>query len=241
MAYIKPRKNIALLVDPDAESSAAIRASIVGLPLEFVAVGTVSAAMRKINDCAPRLVLSELALPDGSGFGLCRLIRENPDAAGIPVVLLSKWAQEADRILAFECGADDFVAKPFFSRELSSRISAVLRRLERSNELSGPSLAPSNGPVVIDEERREIRIDGIRIDLTPREFSLFATLVNHRGRVVSRRELILQSWTDGESPTERSVDAHVKSLRRKLAGAKHAIETVRGLGYRFSEIRLKRE
>jgi DNA-binding response OmpR family regulator len=143
---------------------------------------------------------------------------------------------EPDRILAFECGADDFIAKPFFTRELSSRIQAVLRRSAAPTGSEQSAIAsPEDDPLVIHFDHGEVQVAGERVPLTPREFSLFAALVRRRGRVMSRRELIEQAWGEGDGPNARSVDAHVKSLRRKLGRARHAVETVRGLGYRFTD------
>ncbi len=232
---------VALLVDPDPQCAESVRASVRDLPVEIVSVDTLAEAIEQVSKEAPRLILSELNLPDGSGFGLCRHIRESATIAEMPIVLLSRWTSESDRILAFECGADDFLAKPFFERELGSRIRAILRRSDAvatAPAEHAPVAAIGHSPLDIDEERREVRFRGNRLPLTPLEFSLIATLARHRGRVLSRRDLIAEAWNPGEYPTERSVDAHVKSLRRKLAQAKDAIETVRGLGYRYSEAAL---
>lgn len=236
-----PQPEVALLVDPDPRCAESVRASVRDLTVEIVAVDSLAAALEQVAKEAPRLILSELKLPDGSGFGLCRRVRESEATAELPILLLSDWTSESDRILAFECGADDFLAKPFFERELGSRIRAILRR---SHAVATPPTehvpaAPTHRiPLDIDEGRREVRFRGQRVALTPLEFSLLATLARHQGRVLSRRDLIAEAWNPGEYPTERSVDAHVKSLRRKLGQAKDVIETVRGLGYRFSEAAL---
>ena len=235
MTPAEPEQNFALLVDADTGTAAQVREALFETHLALVEAKTLTEAFDRMDRRVPRLVLSELALPDGSGFSVCRHVRESRALAEIPVVLLSEWSHESDRILAFECGADDFVAKPFFQRELASRIRAVLRRsemIDREPVRREPRL-PS--PLMIDEERRTVRFEGIELPLTPREFALLATLARHEGRVLSRRDLIDEAWRPGENPTERSVDAHVKSLRRKLEGAKDAIETVRGLGYRYAE------
>ena len=235
MASPNPEQDFALLVDSDADISAAVRRSLEDANLALVEVETVAEALERVARDEPRLVLSELALADGSGFALCRQLRESAALAEVPIVLISRWSTESDRILAFECGADDFLAKPFFQRELSSRIKAVLRRSEVPVERETEEAAHPSSLLAIDGDRREVRFDGTRLPLTPREFSLLATLARHRGRVLSRSDLIAEAWNAGENPTERSVDAHVKSLRRKLDGAKDAIETIRGIGYRFSE------
>ncbi len=237
MRQVPPAQNRALLVDPDAEHRRTMRESIQESHLELIEVATLAEAMDYALREPPRLVLSELVLPDGSGFALCRQIRENSAVSEVPIMLISRWCTERDRILAFECGADDFLGKPYFKRELASRIKAVLRRSRVSVQPEHPPLDAQPNRVTIDEERREVRIEGQAISLTPREFDLLATLLSHQGCVMSRGDLIAEAWTAGENPTERSVDAHIKSLRRKLLSARGMIETVRGLGYRFSEQR----
>jgi two-component system catabolic regulation response regulator CreB len=235
MNEIRLDQHFALLVDADAGTASRVREALAETHLELVEAKSLSEAFDQMERRAPRLVLSELALPDGSGFSVCRHVRESRSLAEVPVVLLSEWTHESDRILAFECGADDFVPKPFFQRELASRIRAVLRRSESPSRESARREPRLPSPLMIDEERRSVRFEGLELPLTPREFELLATLARHEGRVLSRRDLIDEAWRPGENPTERSVDAHVKSVRRKLAGAKNAIETVRGLGYRYAE------
>lgn len=235
MTSADPEQNFALLVDADAGTASLVRGALVETRLDLIEAKSLSEAFDQMDRQTPRLVLSELALPDGSGFSICRHVRESRTLTEVPVVLLSEWSHESDRILAFECGADDFVPKPFFQRELASRIRAVLRRSEAPSRDATRREPRLPSPLMIDEERRSVRFEGLELPLTPREFELLATLARHEGRVLSRRDLISEAWRPGENPTERSVDAHVKSLRRKLAGAKDAIETVRGLGYRYAE------
>ena len=235
MTSSEPDLSTALIVDHDPRTVEAVRQSLAGIPLKIVHAKSISEATDHVAADQPRLVVSELVLDDGSGFALCRQFRESSALATVPIILISRWSRESDRILAFECGADDFLGKPFFQRELSLRVKAVLRRSEASAApLETPSPSPL-GVLSINEDRREVRLEGAALHLTPHEYSLLATLARHRGRVLSRPDLISEAWTVGERPTERTVDAHIKSLRRKLTGAKGAIETVRGVGYRFSE------
>lgn len=231
----RPGQLFALLVDADASTASRVRDALTEINLDLIEAKNLSEAFDKMERSMPRLVLSELALPDGSGFSVCRHVRESRSLAEVPVVLLSRWTHESDRILSFECGADDFVAKPFFQRELAARIRAVLRRSETLSRESTRREPRLPSPLMIDEDRRAVRFEGLELPLTPREFELLATLARHQGRVLSRRDLIDEAWRPGENPTERSVDAHIKSLRRKLAGARNVIETVRGLGYRYAE------
>lgn len=224
-----------LVIDPDATSRETARTSL-SLPELVVEEATgVADGLAAAEQTPPDVILAELALADGSGFSLCRLIRENPGLASKPIVVVSRWSGEADRILAFECGADDFVVKPYFSRELASRVRAVLRRSAQIlPDVDDTRLTARHG-LVIDSNRRAAWVDGEVVPLTPREFTLLEALATSGGRVLSRADLIDGAWNASMDIQERSVDAHIKSLRRKLGLAREAVETVRGLGYRFAD------
>lgn len=224
-----------LIVDPDPIDRETARKSLDLPDLEIREAVGLADALEEARRTTPDVVLVELALSDGSGFALCRSLRENEALASTPIMIVSRWAREADRILGFECGADDFVAKPYFARELVSRLRAVLRR---SAQLA---VAPEERPLaardglVVDSHRRAARVDGETVALTPREFALLEALALSGGRVLSRGDLIREAWKSPDGLLERSVDAHIKSLRRKLGAARDVVETVRGLGYRLAE------
>ena len=225
------------IVDPDRASREVARKSLEQPDLEIEEASGLAEALESARRMPPDVVLSELILADGSGFALCRSIRENELLASKPIVIVSRWCLEADRILGFECGVDDFIAKPYFARELVSRIRAVLRRSAHLSLVAENKQITSRDGLVIDSNRRAAWVDGAIIPLTPREFSLLETLTRSSGRVLSRTDLIREAWTSPNGLHERSVDAHIKSLRRKLGSARDAVETVRGLGYRFAEVR----
>lgn len=228
------RKRV-LIVDPDREGREYARKSLDLPDLELAEASGVFEALADARRCPPDVVLSELTLADGSGFALCKSFREDAALASKPIVLLSRWCLEADRILGFECGADDFVAKPYFARELVSRVRAVLRRSAHLSLVSEEKQLSSREGLVVDSNRRAAWVEGEIVPLTPREFSLLETLAASGGRVLSRTDLIVQAWGSPDGLHERSVDAHIKSLRRKLGSARDAVETVRGLGYRFAD------
>jgi DNA-binding response OmpR family regulator len=149
------------------------------------------------------------------------------------VILVSHWSSEIDRVIAFESGADDFLARPFFGRELSSRVAAVLRR-RREREAVGLSGATERVAPAPASLHREVRVGGRLLELTPKETAILVHLASSQGAVRSRRQLIDAIWGDEGSPSDRCIDSHVKSLRRKLGAAGAAVETVRGVGYRFA-------
>jgi DNA-binding response OmpR family regulator len=182
----------------------------------------------------PDLLILDLHLPDQSGIGVCRLLRESQTTARLPIIVVSSQASEIDRVLAFESGADDFIARPFYAAELRARVEAVLRGFMAAPRRD-PTAAPGRGPVAVDVRTGRVSVDGRPVDLTAREFALLHELAANSGRVVRRRQLIEQLWRGQAPPTDRAIDAHIKSIRRKLGSARDCIETVRGVGYRFVE------
>lgn len=229
----KPR---VLIADADPDARERVHQSLAINPVDLVEVESAEAALKAIQEGGLDLVLTELCLPDASGFMLCRRMREVADGRYVPVIVLSRWTTEADRILAFECGADDFVPKPWFDRELSSRVEAVLRRRHpRAEEPAAPPRPQPASPARTALRRpREVLFDGKPLTLTPKERALLGALAGAGGRVLSREDLITIVWGGAAAPMSRSVDSHIKSLRRKLAQAPDCVETVRGVGYRFS-------
>lgn len=181
------------------------------------------------------LLILDLMLPDGSGFDLIRRLRRADTTT--PVIVLSSRDSEADRVAALETGADDYVTKPFSPREVVARVRAVLRRVHSSESRPNHSaLVASN--LSVDDNTRRASINGRSLELTRVEFDLLAHMLEAPGRVHTRSELIDRVWGDGFAISDRTVDSHIKALRRKVAeagGDPLVIETVRGVGYRLNE------
>ena len=174
----------------------------------------------------PRLVVLDVGLPGMDGLEVCRRLRaESP----VPVIFLTARDSEIDRVLGLEMGADDYLTKPFSPRELVARVKAVLRRSEGG---TAPSELIQVGETTIDVGRREVRAGKRVVDLTGREFELLRYLAEHRGRALSRQQILDGVWGPGWYGDARTVDVHVAQVRKKL-GEAVAITTVRGLGYRL--------
>lgn len=185
---------------------------------------------------APDLVLLELQLPDMGGYEVCRTLKQNPGTRDVPIVVLTHLSSEIDRVVAFELGAEDYVVKPFSIREMVLRVRSVLRRRQ---DQEPPEAELSCGGLRLDRLARSAWIEGKEVSLSSREFKVLQTLCTMKRRVCSRRDLVESVWGNGASVSDRSVDVYVKRVRRKLGDAGHCIETVRGVGYRLTPLKLR--
>ncbi len=226
-----PRAPI-LVVEDDAKVAATIRLYLEHGGFAVEAVGDGAAALaRAAIEPAPALILLDVMLPGVDGFEVCRRLRET---SRVPIVLVTARAGEEDRLAGLDLGADDYVAKPFSPRELVARVRAVLRRT--SDGGSGPPVERSG--VRVDPVRHEVRVRGARVDLTPREFVLLLAFLRAPGRAFTRDELIARVMGDEYGGLDRTIDVHVKNLRRKIEvdpAEPRLVETVAGIGYRFTD------
>ncbi len=180
----------------------------------------------------PALFLLDIMVPGGDGLDLCRRLRQNPSLSTVPIIFLTARAAENDRVHGLELGADDYITKPFATRELVARVKAVLRRFERP---SGPSLIKFEA-IEIDASAMQLRVHGELVTTTATEFRLLDYLARHPGRVFSRDHLLDAVWGDARFVTPRSVDVYVRRIREKIevdAEDPQFLKTVRGAGYRF--------
>jgi two-component system, OmpR family, phosphate regulon response regulator PhoB len=177
------------------------------------------------------LVLLDLNLPGMDGLEVCRLIRRQTATAQVPVIIVSARSEEVDRVLGLEMGADDYVVKPFSLKELAARCRRALRRAEDVSAAMRQAYTDEN--FEIDFEGYLVRYRGEEIRLTAKEFELFRYLVERAGRVLTREQLLERVGGDDASVDLRSIDAHIRRLRLKLGPARHHVETIVGLGYRF--------
>lgn len=189
-------------------------------------------ALEELVRSRPDLIVLDLMLPGLSGFDLLGELRRRPEVAETPVIVLTARRDEIDRIKGLELGADDYVTKPFSPQELVLRIAAVLRRV-RAPAVVGSSRVLRGGPIMLDLNAMRVEVEGNEIQLTPTEYRLLVTLMERRGRVQSRRQLLQAAWDVHVQIETRTVDMHVQRLRSKLGPAGDLIETVRGFGYRL--------
>lgn len=174
----------------------------------------------------PRLILLDLMLPGRDGLQVCQELRS---FSAVPIIMITARVEEVDRLLGLELGADDYICKPFSPREVVARVKAILRR-------SPQLLVTAPARLLIDEDRYQASLDGIALDLTPLELRLLSTLAQSPGRVFSRDQLLDRIYSDHRVVTDRTVDSHIRNLRRKLeqaCPAENPIESLYGVGYRF--------
>ena len=202
--------------------------------IEVDIAGAGDVAIRSVSEAAPDLIVLDLNLPVLSGVEVCRIVRARPATSHIPIIMLTARASESDRVTGLELGADDYITKPFALRELVARVRAVLRRGGANGDRkAAAALSYSGDHLVADFDAISVRVDGLQVRLTRREFELLRYLVENRNRVISRDKLLERVWGWDDSVETRSVDVHIGRLRSKLGSASRQIETVIGLGYRF--------
>src|SRR5438128_1480660 len=190
-----------------------------------------ASGLQKARDDKPDFIILDLMLPKMSGLEVCKILKNDTATSQIPILMLTAKAEEIDRIVGLEFGADDYVTKPFSPREVLLRIQAIMRRSE--GKVDEEQL--SAGLITIDPARHQVSVAGKVIHLTSIEFKLLRTLLQRRGRVQARDRLLNDVWGYESIIDTRTVDTHVRRLREKLGKAGDGIETVRGFGYRFRE------
>jgi DNA-binding response OmpR family regulator len=190
-----------------------------------------AAGLQKARSEKPAFIILDLMLPKMSGLEVCKILKTDPATRQIPIMMLTAKAEEIDRIVGLEFGADDYVTKPFSPREVVLRIQAILRRGQAEAEEESFTA----GAITIDLVRHQVLVAGKPVHLTSIEFKLLRTLLHRRGRVQARDRLLNDVWGYESVIDTRTVDTHVRRLREKLGKAGGAIETVRSFGYRFRE------
>ncbi|MBM3772843.1 MAG: response regulator transcription factor [Acidimicrobiia bacterium] len=224
-----------LVVEDDPDIAALVRRYLekAGYSVNTLASGR--DALSAITACRPDLIVLDLMLPHVDGLEICRRLRAESATAATPVIMLTARAEEAERIVGLELGADDYIAKPFSPNELVARVRALLRRATREPATSGTPTQVAYGSIVVDAERHTVLLDGSLTTLTAKEFLLLTYLLSHRGRVLSRDTLLTDVWGYRYTGGTRTVDVHVRRLREKLPPLGQALVTVKQFGYKLLE------
>ena len=223
-----------LAIGQESDFRAVLEYSVAQTGHRTFAASTGEGGLKLAHEVRPDVVLLDLVLPDTPGTSVAKELQRDPETRLIPIIMVAAKADEIDRVVGFEIGADDFVVKPFNVREMLLRIEAVLRRSQPAN------LQILNvGELRVDRQAHRVTVKAQEIAMTPLEFKLLVTLVERRDRVQPRRTLLIDVWGVDPNVTTRTVDTHVKRVRDKLGSAGRLIQTVRGVGYRVSEDRGK--
>lgn len=228
-------KQRVLLVDDEENIRMLVRFNLEKAGYEVIEAGDGKQALALARNETPDIAILDLMLPGIDGLEVCRLLKQSPETAALPIIMLTAKGDEIDRVIGLELGADDYMAKPFSQRELAARIKAVLRRPALLSEKSDEIVL---GKLRMNFTRYEAQLDGQKLDLTPKEYELLKLFAENAGKVFSREQLLEKVWGYEYFGDTRTVDVHIRHLRSKLERAPEmaeAIETVRGVGYRLSK------
>ena len=220
-----------LVVDDEPDITALVAYHLARAGYRVSTANSGQDALKAAREERPDVVVLDLMLPGVSGYEVLRELRKREDTAEVGVILLTARREEADRIKGLSLGADDYLTKPFSPQELTLRVAAVLRRLAAPAVAAGSNLV--EGPLTIDRSTHRVRLSGKEVPLTATEYKLLVTLVERRGRVQTRAQLLESVWEAQPDIQTRTVDMHVQRLRAKLGPAGEMVETVRSFGYRF--------
>lgn len=221
-----------LVVDDEPDIREVIRFALEGAGFGVLEAGHAGEARKLMATDNPDLLLLDWMLPGRSGLELAQQIKQGASTRSIPIIMVSAKGEEEDRIKGLNTGADDYIAKPFSPREMVARVNAVLRRVKPDGLTDRIEI----GGLCIDNVSHRVTVDGKRIDVAPTEYRLLHFFMTHADRAFSRPQLLDQVWGDQVYVEERTVDVHVRRLRKALevSNHDHMLQTVRGVGYRFS-------
>jgi two-component system, OmpR family, phosphate regulon response regulator PhoB len=224
-----------LVIDDEVDVTDLLAYNLRAKGYEVEAVNNPNSSVGAARTFMPDLVILDVMMPDLNGIQICRMLRADSKLKNVPVIFLTAKAEEADRIQGLETGADDYICKPFSTKELLLRVQTILRRVAEPNP--GEPKRLQAGQIVMDVDRHSVTVEGAPVELTATEFKLLRLLMERRGRVQTREHLLINVWNYETEIETRTVDTHVRRLREKLGGEADWIETIRGVGYRMAERR----
>ena len=231
MTEIKPKK--ILVVDDESDVTELVAYHLKAKGFQVEVINNPNSSIGTARSFLPDLVILDVMMPDLNGIQICRMLRAYTKLKKVPVIFLTAKAEENDRIQGLETGADDYICKPFSTKELVLRVQTILRRLS-----DGMPAEPKHiqvGQILIDIDRHHVSLHGKPLELTATEFNLLRLLMERRGRVQTREHLLINVWNYETEIETRTVDTHVRRLREKLGTEADWIETIRGVGYRIAE------
>lgn len=219
--------------DPDILKLVTVTMERAGLAVR--GFGNGAAFLTDLAATRPDLVILDLMLPDLDGMDICRRLRQNAGSAALPILILTARGEETDKVVGLEMGADDYVTKPFSTRELLARVRALLRRAHPAQPAENGQALRIGTDLEIFPGAFETRVSGRKVDLTATEFKLLHILASAPGRVFSRDQILDRLWGSEKTVVDRTIDVHVKNLREKLGPAGRHIKAFRGVGYKIEE------
>lgn len=228
-------RNHVLVVDDEKDIRDLLEYNLQKNNYQVTCVATGEQALEAARKEVPGMIILDIMLPGQDGLEVCKKLRSESKTAEVPIIMISAKGEEADVVVGLELGADDYITKPFSPRVVLARIKAVLRRREEAAVNTSSSIIKAD-KLVIDLDRHEAKIEDEVLSLTALEMRILSTLASSPGKVFTRFQIVESTQGVGVGVTDRSVDVHIVSLRRKLGDSAKLIETVRGVGYRFSEI-----
>lgn len=227
----RPKK--IMIVDDESDVTDLLAYHLKSKGLQVETVNNPNSSVGLARTFLPDLVILDVMMPELNGIQICRMLRADPKLKRVPIIFLTAKTEEGDRIQGLETGADDYICKPFSTKEVVLRVQSILRRVNEGSAEEPKRL--QIGQIVLDGERHEITVAGRPIELTATEFKLLRLLMERRGRVQTREHLLINVWNYETEIETRTVDTHVRRLREKLGAEADWIETIRGVGYRMAE------
>ena len=222
-----------LVVDDEPDVVRLIEFNLKAAGYDVITAEDGAEGLQRARSASPDLIVLDLMLPEVEGLEVCKLLRRDPATAQVPIIILTAKAAEVDRILGLELGADDYVTKPFSPRELVLRVKKRLQR--QAEDKGGKPDTYAADDLMVDLPRHVVTVQDQPVELTATEFKLLTLLIQRRGRVQSRDQLLQEVWNYERMVDTRTVDTHMRRLREKLGPAAKFLDTVRGVGYRFVE------
>jgi two-component system phosphate regulon response regulator PhoB len=223
-----------LVVEDDRSLAGVLEYNFSNVGYEVICAHDGVDGINQARNHSPDLIVLDVMIPLVDGIETCRRLRSENATRATPILMLTAKGEESDHLTGFSAGADDYVVKPFSVRILMERVKSLLRRHSRAH---GPgSDVVINGPIKVDRVKHRVSLDGNPVDLTPSEFRLLDTLIRNPGRAFERSQLIDSALGGDSLVLERTIDVHIRSLRKKLGESADAVETVRGVGYRFKDL-----